>query len=115
MLALLLMSATALAEPPPAALAFVPVPGFPSLVERDVPGFGLSLAVAVPGTLAFAAAGEGAGWSRPQTIAAGAAGYYACTVAANQLIPRLRAAPQVRFSPGAGDSATGITAHLTLP
>ena len=50
------------AEPAPApapvvevspAAAFVPLPGFPSLLARDLRGLGLSWAVAVPSTAAF--------------------------------------------------------------
>ena len=56
------------AEPAPApvvevspAAAFVPLPGFPSLLARDLRGLGLSWAVAVPSTAAFVLVALGPG------------------------------------------------------
>lgn len=65
------------------ALAWLPVPGLPSLARRDWAGFGASWGVAVPGSLAmFALAGE-ASFSRAQLAATGIGSFYLLTVTTN--------------------------------
>jgi hypothetical protein len=67
-----------------AALALVPVPGFPSLVRGDASRFGLALASVVPATAAWVGAVGESSQSAHTFIGLSAAGYYAFTVIANQ-------------------------------
>lgn len=65
------------------ALAFVPLPGAPSLVRKDWAGFASSWAVAVPCTAALVATSGGAAFTKTQLVALGAGSYYASAVLSN--------------------------------
>ncbi|MEQ1501624.1 MAG: hypothetical protein ABMB14_05305 [Myxococcota bacterium] len=67
------------------ALSFVPVPGMPSLAQRDGRGFALALGVVVPSTVVWVGAVGQTGQSGPEFGLLSAAGYYAVTVLANQV------------------------------
>lgn len=122
MLHLLLLCAAALAQaapypaPPgpadPRFDAFVPLPGFPSLRQGDIGGFGLSWLMVVPTTTVLVLAANEASERPHQLVAASAASYYLSTVAANQLVPQLRARSQV--SVGLWPSQGGLALNLTL-
>jgi len=93
-----------------AALSFVPIPGFPSLYQRDLRRFGLGWAVAVPATGALVGVAGYASFRRGQLLGIGLAGYYASCVAANQLLgQRSRVALAAAPTPG------GAVAGLTVP
>jgi len=70
-------------------LAFVPLPGFPSLYVRDLPRFGRAWVVAVPLTTAAAIWINGSVTFRPgQAFFLTSAAYYAITVGTNQYMAR---------------------------
>ena len=119
---LMLICAAALAQtapypapPGPADVrfdAFVPLPGYPSLRQGDIRGFGLSWAVVVPSTTALVLTANGA-CERPRQLAlASVVSYYASTVAANQLVPLLRS--DVKLGLVAEPSSSGLTVSLNL-
>lgn len=89
-----------------AKLVWVPIPGMPSLARKDMGGFGMSLATAVPATaLWIGAVGQNA-QSGAGTALLGLGGYYAITVAVNEAIG-LRALPKstaigIGKTPGGG-------------
>ena len=68
------------------ALAFVPVPGFPSLLQRDLESFGYAWAGVVPATAAVVYVSGHAASRRGQFLLMSVAGYYGVTVAANQVL-----------------------------
>ena len=86
-------SSTGPVAPPPTygeratrALAFVPVPGFPSLLQRDLESFGYAWAGVVPATAAVVYVSGHAASRRGQFLLLSVAGYYGVTVAANQVL-----------------------------
>jgi len=68
------------------ALAFVPIPGFPSLLSRDLPNFGYAWVAVVPATAAVVYVSGRASSRRGQFLLMSVAGYYGVTVAANQIL-----------------------------
>lgn len=104
------------AEPAPAptpeispAAAFVPLPGFPSLLARDLRGLGRSWAVAVPSTAAFVLVARPVASNPRQLVTLSFVGYAVSAVAANQLFAPQ--APVLSIVPGEG----GVTAVATIP
>ena len=106
------------AEPAPAAApvvevspaaAFVPLPGFPSLLARDLRGLGLSWAVAVPSTAAFVLVARPVASNTRQLVTLSFIGYAVSTLAANQLFAP--SAPVLSIVPNEG----GVTAVATIP
>ncbi len=69
---------------PAEALPFVPLPGFPSLVARDMKRFGWAWAVVVPGTILAGLWIAEAGFSPGQVLFLTSAAYYTLTVTANR-------------------------------
>jgi hypothetical protein len=67
------------------ALSFVPLPGVPSLAQRDAAGFALAMSVVVPSTALWVGAVGSNGQSMLETGALTVGGYYAVTVLANQV------------------------------
>ena len=68
------------------ALSFLPVPGLPSLLQKDYQGFGTSLGIVVPSTAVWVSA---VGYSEPSAAEFGLlsfAGYYTATVLTNQVM-----------------------------
>jgi hypothetical protein len=70
--------------PPGEALAFVPLPGFPSLVARDMERFGWAWAVVVPATILAGWWIAEAGFTPGQVLFLTGAAYYTVTVGANR-------------------------------
>ena len=66
------------------ALAWLPLPGLPSMARGDWGGVGASYAVAIPGTVGLVAVAGQASFTQGQLIAAGAGSYYLLTVAVNK-------------------------------
>jgi nucleotide-binding universal stress UspA family protein len=66
------------------SLAFVPLPGFPSLVARDMERFGWAWAVVVPGTIVAGLWVAEAGFTPGQVLFLTGAAYYTLTVAVNR-------------------------------
>ncbi len=69
---------------PSEALSFVPLPGFPSLVARDLERFGWAWAVVVPGTVLAGLWIAEAGFAPGHVLFLTGAVYYTVTVAANR-------------------------------
>ena len=67
----------------PQNLAYVPLPGFPSLVQRDFSTFALAWAVVLPTTAGMSWLIGRATFRRAQTVGLGLAAYYTLTVATN--------------------------------
>jgi hypothetical protein len=72
-----------LPAPAPQNLAYVPLPGFPSLVQRDFGTFALAWAVVLPSTAGMSWLIGRATFRRSQTVGLGLAAYYTLTVATN--------------------------------
>lgn len=66
-------------------LSFIPVPGLPSLAQKDSGGFALAMGVVVPSTVVWVGAVGQISPSGPEFGALSFAGYYAVTVFANQV------------------------------
>lgn len=96
-----------------AGLAFIPVPGFPSLYQRDLRRFGLSWIAVVPATAVYVGAAGASSVRRGQLLGLGLAGYYVTTVAVNQVmgIHSLESTPLISLEPQPG----GGVAKLTVP
>ena len=103
------------------ALAMVPVPGFPSMVQGDWAGAGLSAAVAVPLGALWAHAATRTARYEQEGIVVGIAGAYLTTVLTNQLTgmrslarrnERLKATLSVH--PGAPGRTTTVGLHVEL-
>ena len=94
-------------------LSFVPVPGFPSLYQRDLKRFGVSWAAVVPATSLFVAASGASAIRKRQFMAMGVAGYYVSTVAVNQVmgVNTLEGRPLFSLRPVTG----GGVAEFTVP
>lgn len=94
------------------ALAFVPFPGFPSLVQGDLPEAGLSLALTAPmATWWVVAADRTAKWEE-ERWAVSIGGAYAVTVVVNQITGMRsfrRHSPTVSVSPRPGGAM--VTVH----
>ena len=82
-------------------LAFVPLPGTPSLVRRDWVGFAASWAMVVPTSMVLVGGTGKASFTQGQFLGLSAAGVYTSTVAAN-LIFGLRGDLSVAALPGGG-------------
>ncbi|MBT3220174.1 MAG: hypothetical protein HN348_13885 [Proteobacteria bacterium] len=68
------------------ALSFVPVPGLPSLIQRDYASFGIALGVVVPTTALWVGAVGKNAQSTPEFAMLSFGGYYVATVAVNELL-----------------------------
>jgi len=68
------------------ALAFIPLPGFPSLYQRDLRRFGISWAIVVPSSVLAAYWLRGAGFRPGQAVFLTSAIYYAVTVATSRYL-----------------------------
>ncbi|MBX2801140.1 MAG: hypothetical protein KTR31_25895 [Myxococcales bacterium] len=68
------------------ALSFVPVPGLPSLAQKDPVGFGVAMGIVVPSTALWIGAVGETGQSSAEFLALSAAGFYAATVLTNQVL-----------------------------
>jgi hypothetical protein len=92
-------------------LAFVPIPGFPSLFQRDLVGFGLSWAAAAPAGVIFVGATGATASRRGQLVGVGLAGAYVLTVSVNQVmgVRSLEGGPVIGITP----SGDGAVARLT--
>lgn len=66
-------------------LSFVPVPGLPSLAQKDMGGFGLAMGMFVPSTALCVGAFGVLGTSDPELIALTSAGLYTMIVFTNQV------------------------------
>lgn len=96
------------------ALAWIPLPGMPSLAAGDAGGMALSWAVAVPtGTAWVFAAGATAAHERDHVIMS-IIGCYATTVAVNHLISAPRASTRPAVAVGLGPNRRGDGATLTV-
>ncbi|MCB9758859.1 MAG: hypothetical protein H6739_03390 [Alphaproteobacteria bacterium] len=99
-------------RPDRTAAAFVPVPGFPALLDRDWAGVGLSWAVAAPSTAAVAMiSGQAASHPR-QAVGMTLAGYYVATVAANRLFS---GRALVAVGPTPGYSGISMEVQVAIP
>ena len=68
------------------ALAFIPLPGFPSLYQRDMRNFGLAWVAVVPSSVLAAFWLNGASFRPGQAVFLTGAVYYAVTVATNRYL-----------------------------
>lgn len=68
------------------ALAWVPLPGTPSLARKDWGGFAASMGVALPGSALMVGIAGQASFTREQLIATGVGSFYILTVAMNKAI-----------------------------
>jgi hypothetical protein len=91
------------------ALSFVPVPGLPSLAQKDTGGFALAMGVVVPSTVVWVGAVGQLGNSAPEFGALSFAGYYAVTVFANQ-VAGMRSLEKRRIGVTAAPTEAGGTA-----
>jgi hypothetical protein len=91
------------------ALSFVPVPGLPSLAQKDTGGFALAMSVVVPSTVVWVGAVGQLGNSAPEFGALSFAGYYAVTVFANQ-VTGMRSLEKRRVGVTAAPTEKGGTA-----
>ena len=98
-------------------LSLVPVPGFPSLYQRDLRHFGLAWAVVVPATAAFVGVAGLASFRRPQLIGLGLTGYYVSSVVASRAlgIHSQRARLSVSTSAVTPGSVDGLAVSLQVP
>jgi hypothetical protein len=100
---------TAFDERKVVALSFVPVPGLPSLAQKDTGGFALAMSVVVPSTVVWVGAVGQLGNSAPEFGALSFAGYYAVTVFANQ-VAGMRSLEKRRIGVSAAPTEGGGTA-----
>jgi predicted phage tail protein len=66
-------------------LGYVPLPGMPALVEKDMAGFGIALGAAVPLTAIWAGAVGKHAQSGAEFATLTALGFYALTVSINKM------------------------------
>jgi len=94
-------------------LSFVPVPGFPSLYQRDLKRFGASWIAVVPAASLFVGASGASAIRKRQFVTMGVAGYYVTTVAVNQVMGMntLEDRPLFSVRPTEG----GGVAEFTIP
>lgn len=97
-----------------AASAFVPIPGYSALRDRDMGGFGLSLAVVVPTTAAWVGLTGSQSQSVGEHVALSVGGYYLTTVLVNQVVGASgsRAAVGIAPLPGARGAQVGLAVPL---
>lgn len=97
------------------ALAFVPVPGFPSMLQGDWGNAGLSLAVTAPAVALWVGAATTTAEWRAESWAVSAGGAYAATVVVNQVMGMRsyrRARPLVAVHPQRGGAR--VVVHATF-
>lgn len=68
-----------------AGLSFIPLPGMPSLAQKDMAGFGVAMGSVVPVTALWVLAAGKNSQSTGEFVAVSVGGFYAATVAANQI------------------------------
>lgn len=90
------------------ALSFVPVPGMPSLAQKDGAGAALAFGVVVPSTALWVGAVGNSGQSAPEFLGLSVVGYYAVTVLANQ-VTGFRSLERGRLAVGAAPARGGGT------
>lgn len=67
-------------------LSLVPLPGYPSLKQRDTGGFAMAMGVVLPSTALWVGAVGSGSQSRVETALIGVSGFYVLTIAANQVL-----------------------------
>ncbi len=104
-----------LSEGQVAGLSFIPIPGFPSLYQRDLRRFGLSWAAVVPATAVYVGVAGASSVRRGQLLGLGFAGYYVTTVTVNRIMGArsLEGEPLLSLEPRPGGAVVGLT--LALP
>ncbi len=104
-----------LSEAQVTGLSFIPIPGFPSLYQRDLRRFGLSWAAVVPATAVYAGVAGASSVRRSQLLGLGLAGYYVTTVTVNRImgVRSLGSEPLLSLEPRPGGAVVGLT--LALP
>ncbi len=96
------------------AMSFVPVPGLPSLLEKDAVGVATAMGIVVPSTAIWVGAVGQTGQSGAEFGALSFAGFYAATVVANQVtglrsLEKRKTKVSVLPAPGGSTVAVGGT------
>jgi hypothetical protein len=98
-----------------ATLSFIPVPGFPSLMQRDYTGFGLSVASTAAASALWIGASGHTAQRREEQVLVGVAGVYLATVAANHLFGELsRRKASIAVTPSERGSGAMVQLGLEL-
>lgn len=79
--------------------SFVPVPGYSSLKNGDMRGFGMAMAVTLPATAAWVGVTGSQSQSSTEHIAMSAGGFYLTTVVVNQVFGASGSGPALALTP----------------
>lgn len=88
------------------ALSFIPVPGYPSLAQKDTSGFALAAGIFVPTAAVWVVGVRNVGGSTPEFAALSVVGLYTVTVFTNQ-VTGMRSLEKQRLSVGALPTEAG--------